>query len=371
MLSTKYISNCTDKNIDELKTAILFFDKVEIINNVLLQVNSDVKNKQRLESGDMVIITGVTNFVTDNYLKHIELLTKEKHVEIISEDNKREDELWDNVESQVHSILSKNRNILFEEIEIDIIKDKSGRQINSIIAFSDEVKKVHEEFIGPIKRNHIVNLDFIYKYYSSLLSSLFLHISKGETCLTGSNALNKFLWHYSKDSKFKELQHSLSQEDINPSLALDAINLAVPNISSFPFDKVLEAKEKAKSELMAFRDELLTFQFNLLENYTSAEIQSKASDIVKHKLNPKLDDLKRKIEMSNLGIPKKLLQEFKDPKSYTPLIGSLLGAIPVHIATLLSLGIISITTAYDYVLKRKEIKSNGLYYLIQLDKKFR
>ena len=151
---------------------------------------------------------------------------------------------------------------------------------------------------------------------------------------------------------------------------MDALKLALPNISHFPFEEVLRVREKANSELLEFRNELETFQFNLQENYSLQEIHLKSSEIVKHKLNPKLIDLKSKIENLNLSVPKLVLDQFKDPKSYSPLIGSFFGGIPAHIATLLSLGLITFSTAYDYITKRNEIKKNGLYYLIKLDQSF-
>jgi hypothetical protein len=43
-----------------------------------------------------------------------------------------------------------------------------------------------------------------------------------------------------------------------------------------------------------------------------------------------------------------------------------IGALPIYISTLLSLGLISASIAYDYILTRKEIRANGMYYLIKI-----
>jgi hypothetical protein len=151
---------------------------------------------------------------------------------------------------------------------------------------------------------------------------------------------------------------------------MDAIKIAVPNISQFPLEDILETREKAKPELLRFRNELETFQFNLQEHYSLKELHFKSEQIVKHKLNPSLQDLKRKMEALNMKLPNNFLKEIKDPKSYVPLFGTLLGGIPAYIAVLLSLGVITLSTAYEYIISRKEIKTNGLYYLIKLKKQF-
>jgi len=365
MLKTNYISNCTENNMDELKTAILFFDQINIIDNVLLQIEPQDQSKKVLDKGDIGVITGIQNFVTENYKEHIKILTEEGYVNIVS-DEKREDQLWNNIDTAVNSLMTEDINLLFEKFETETI----GVEKRATYKFSDEVMQIHNEFIGPFEVGAKIDFGFIFKYYSSQLSSLLLHISKGEQCLTNSDILNRYLKHYAQNTDFKKLQQKLENDKIIPSLASNAIKLAVPNISLFPFDEVLETKIKAKDELMRFRDELETFQFNLLENYSYQEIHYRSEELIKYKLNPTLVDLKRKIENLNLSIPRKILDEFKDPKSYTPIIGSILGQIPTTIATLLSLGLISISTAYEYVTNRKEIKNNGLYYLIKLNDKF-
>jgi hypothetical protein len=367
MIKTKYISNCTSNDIDILKIAALYFDKVEIINNVLCQVEP-VPDSEQNEEKTIVVIKGFTEFVNDDYKSHIKTLLDEEIVEIITEENKSEDELWGNIDKITNNILSNEYQIIFNESDLEY--DDAGNKIGSKLSLSDEAKIIHEEFVGPLKIGSFLNLGFLIKYYSSLLSSMLLHVAKGEQCLTSSDILNKFLGFYAKNNKTNKLHQELKHEDVNPNLIMNAIQLAVPNISSFPFEEVLETREKANSELLKFRDELEQFQFNLQENYSLEEINFKAAEIVKYKLNPSIKDLKRKVETLNLSVPKIMMDEFRDPLTYTPLLGSIMGGIPAHLATLLSLGIISVSSAYEYILRRKEIKNNGLYYLIKLNNQF-
>jgi hypothetical protein len=367
MIKTKYISNCTQNDIDEIKVAALYFDKIDIVNNVLYKIEPVPDSQQNAEK-TIGVIKEITEFVTDDYKKNIDVLLTEGIAEVFSEEDRSEDELWDSVNKTTQNILSSELEIIFKETKIKT--NKEGKKISSKLSLTDEAKSIHTEFVGPLKVGGTLDLNFLVKYYSSLLSSLLFHISKGEQCLTSSNILNDYLKYYSKNNQINELYKVIKHENINPNLIMDALKLAVPNISAFPFDEVLETREKANSELLEFRNELEKFQFILLENYSISEINFKSSEIVKYKLNPSLINLKKKIESLNLSLPLIVAEQFKDPKCYTPLLGSLLGGIPAHISALLSLGIISVSTAYDYILKRKEIKENGLYYLIKLNKKF-
>lgn len=367
MIKTKYISNCTENDIDEIKIASLYFDKIEVINNVLLSIEPLPDDQQNAEK-NIGIIKGITHFVTDEYQKHIELLVSENIVEIHSEINKNEDKLWNTIEKTTANLLASHSNFIFKEFNTK--KDKKGRIISSTLQLTDEARRVHYDFIGPMEIGSKLDIDFLCKYYGSLLSSFLLHISNGDQCLTSSYILNNFLKNCINNKKIIELNDEIKSKEVNPSLIMNALKLAVPNISKFPFDEVLETREKAKSELLEFRNELEILQFNLQENYSLSEINFKSSEIVKYKLNPSLVDLKRKILDLNLSLPKIILDEFKDPKSYAPLLGSLVGGIPTYITAMLSVGLISISTAYDYILKRKDVNRNGLYYLISLENKF-
>jgi len=364
MLTAKYISNCTARDIDELKTAILFYDEVEIVNNVLYQIEP-VKDRQPNEEGYTIgKIVGIDQLVTQEYLSHIELLLEEGVVKVVSGEQKSKDELWGKIEEIVNGILNTDLNILFEEK--NVIYDETGKKISSEVNLSSESKAIHQEFIGPLEVGSDIDLGFIREYYSSQLSSLLLHISRGEQCVTASDLLNKLIKNNSNNPEFDKIYRTIENAGINSNLAMDAVRLATPNISSFPFEEVLEIRYRAKDELAQFRNELETLQFNLLENYTLAEIHTRSSEIVKHKINPSLVDIKRKIEDANLKLPKIVLNEFKDPKSYTPMIGSVIGALPIYISTLLSLGLISASIAYEYILSRKDIRANGMYYLIKI-----
>jgi hypothetical protein len=159
MVTTKFISNCTVQNLDELKIGILYFDKIEIVNNVLYQVKPVPNEKQNKEK-NIGVITGVTEFVTDGYKEKIDLLVEEGVVELISGEGKSEDRLWDSIDKITNEILSKETSIIFNESDVEF--DSKGRKKRAKVALSKEAKQIHEEFIGPLGINRTLDLGFLY-----------------------------------------------------------------------------------------------------------------------------------------------------------------------------------------------------------------
>ncbi len=363
MLKTKYISNCTKLDIDEIKIASLYFDQIDIINNSLFKTER-LLDEEQTEEYPIVRIKGKISLVTDEYNKHIEVLIRENIVSVVSEHNKNKDVLLSKVDE-----IAKNLIASYQEFIFKVTKMESNENIVDI-DIPEEARRIHEEFVGSFAVGSEINLKFIKLYYGSLLSSFLLHISNGYQCLTSSKILNDFLQMYLKDEEILNFKKEAQGNEVAPCLIFNALKLAVPNISYFPFEEVLETRERAKSELLAFRNELETFQFNLKENYSYNEINFRSSEIVKYKLEPSLRDLQRKISDINYSLPSTLLDKFKDPSTYIPLIGTILVGIPQYISAMLSVGLISASSLLDYVQKRREISRNGLYYLISLDNKF-
>jgi len=367
MLQTLFVSNCIEKCIDDIKIASLYFDKVIIKNRTLYAVKPENEGAV-LKVGDIGIVTKIMSTVSERFLGHISTLIDEGIVDVVDECDERKEPIWKNIDEVVYKILSEKMDILFE------LKDKKGDATGNktaLIKLSDEVKDVHSEFLNPIEVGSEIHLNFVLKYYSSLLSSLFKNVSTGLNCITASEALNRFIMFYCSNEKIKKMQRELAKKySVAPQLAFEAIKISVPNITAFPFDEVLEIRGKSKDELLRFRNEMEAIQFDFQNNFDIDYISAHSEDFVKYKIKPAVDDLAKKINTLNLRLPLNILEKIKEPASYTPLVGTLFNAIPAHIAILLSFGIISISTAYDYVLSKKEIKDNGLFYLIKLNNFF-
>lgn len=369
MLSAYYISNCLESNINDIKIASLYFDKIVIVKNKMYKVAIKEKDTS-IKSRARGTITEIIDLVTQEFADHISVVLNEGIAEIVDEGRIKNNSVWEDLYEITNKILSQNINILFEQK--NFIRDPKGKRNSATIKFTDETRDVHAQFINPFRVGARVNFEFILNYYSLLLMSLLKAISGGQQCLTSSQALNRFVRLYFNDKKIKRLQQELAENhSVFPQLAFEAIKLSVPNITSFPFEEVLEVREKSTSELIRFRNELELVQFDLQKNFDLDYIAAHSEQLVNCKIKPAVADLSKKIQSLKLRLPKKILDEVKNPASYAPLIGTFFDAIPGHIAALISLGLISLSTAYDYIISIKEIKNSGLYYLIKLNKDFR
>jgi len=125
-------------------------------------------------------------------------------------------------------------------------------------------------------------------------------------------------------------------------------------------------RHRLHDELLGFRREVADIHEELLDHYDPLYISANAQAVVDHKIDRALDDIDRKIKYAKTGVLKKLFDEMRDPKSYAPLIGTLFDKVPLHIATMASLGLMGTSSAWEYVRNMDNIKESGLYYLIKL-----
>ena len=91
--------------------------KIEIINNFLYHIEPVPKSGQN-EEKNIGVIKDITEFITDDYKKHTELLVREGIVDIISGEDKSEDELWNTIDKTTNEILTSKVAILFKETEV-------------------------------------------------------------------------------------------------------------------------------------------------------------------------------------------------------------------------------------------------------------
>lgn len=155
----------------------------------------------------------------------------------------------------------------------------------------------------------------------------------------------------------------------SPSWAYEAIRIGVPDDSKFSFEDILELRAQLRDELLGFRQVVADMHEELLDRYDPFYIVANAQNFVDKKITPPLAELNAKVRLAKRGILKKMFDEARDPRAYAPLVGTLFGGLPLHVTTMMSLGLISVSAAWDYANQLEELKTNGLYYLIELEAK--
>lgn len=361
MLTTNYISNCTLDQIDDLKIAALYFDRITTVEHRLYNV-------ERV-SRDEGVIKDIVHFVQNDFRAHTSFLASEGIIEYSDQAGSLKEALRKKMRIQSEKIISEAINVLY--LEENVVRNSKGDKVRAGFAFSDpEVAAIHKAFLWPIGIGKTVELGLITQYYTTLLESMLASLLSNNTSLTASKLLNRLIkYSYEKDAIKSRRERIVQDAGVTSALAYEAIKIALPDVSMFSFEDILEIRYQLRNELERFRRDMEKMNDGLIAAQDALYVVSNAEKIVKKNIAPALEDLNKKIKRARTGILRKLFDEIRDPKSYTPLIGTLFEQVPVHIAALLSLGLISTATAWDYLREMREIKESGLYYLIGLQKR--
>ncbi len=366
MLRTRFVSNCIAEQVDDLKIATLYFDEIEVVEHRMYKVKLDKPAQGSPKPGQTGVVIGTIEFVSDEFRTHASILENEGLLRYVDGDNLLDKRIADEIRPKAAESLSASIDLLWEEA--DVVYDSAGNKTFASVRFADpEVTRIHEQFVAPFEVGATIDMGFVAEYYGGLLTSLLGSVATGGECVTSSNVLNKLVKaYYESDSMTLRRQQIKRELGSSPSWAYEAIKVNVPDVSKFSFEDVLEMRQELQDELLGFRQDMADIHEELLDRYDPLYIAASAQDFVDRKINPALEDLDRKIRSTRSGVLKKLFDELRDPRAYTPLIATLFDKVPLHIATMASLGFVGISTAWDYVRNMDEIRNNGLYYLIKL-----
>ncbi|MFN5982598.1 MAG: hypothetical protein ACK479_03965 [Fluviicola sp.] len=365
MIKCKFISNGLDENINELKIASLYFDKIDVLVNNVITLNKD-KNEE-----NQFIIRGAHICLEREFDSAIKLLKSEqiaKPIESLDfrfQVDKNETEFFkepniieQNLFLKTQEILSSHENNLFK-----VLKSNGNAKT---ISFEDEVKLIHKAFVNEIKIGSSVDFEFIHTYYSNLIFYNLKYLSDGEITLNTSSLIKKY---------FNEF-YTLNKQNLNPSfnlhqphLGVEAIKYFVPNVTTLEFHDIIELRYKLKSELECYRYFIDELNFKVERSEEESEAQEKINWYLDKKINPSILDLKSKILSSKLNLGEVFLDEIRNPSSYTPFLGNIFYNIPSHISLLISSGLIGSKAYLKWKKEKLNLQNNGVQYLLSINKK--
>ena len=374
----KFISHNAFSGINDLKTACLYFDHIEVANHFRPYILGEVNAKAEKHKNGKYYMPGKLHieehFIDADYKGHISPLIDAGLVSLKYEPYMTE-EVVDKSKNYVavgdpslnlNSFLLMSYKRFFSEVHEEMGEDELG---NKTISFKGPLLTETASVIGTLKgASKDTDMNFIYKYYGHLLSALLRNLDAGEKVISTSKILDHLLIDYYNNDDFQETRVKLGKElNLEPSIAFDAIRFALPNVSTLSMEDVLDIRDKLHSELESFRHYCKQLQLEFeTAGVDSKYLRAKSTEIVAAKINPAVEDLSKKLKGLNLSIPLNLLKELKDPKSYSPLLLSFTNNISNTYAILISLGLMTFSTAVDYYRSKKEIKNNGIYYLLKL-----
>lgn len=371
-MKIRIVSNLLPGNIDEIKLASLYFDEIEILKRI------QVEDMEFMEEDQSLRISRYPLY-SQSFIEQLQVLENENIVSYsfstrVTWDD--EDRSIDNLDDQVKDVIQNNANVIFPSSKVSELD--SGFQISisddGLIA-NEEAEIIYNNHLSQVEKMRDFGNDdankafYIINYYTILFGELLASLNKGQICLTASSTLHALLKSYYHSNEFlRTRQLFKEQRDINPSILFEALRLAIPDVSKLTIHDILEIREKANDELIKFREHIDRINFEIEQDFDRIQIISRADDIVNAKITPALNDLTNKISGLKYSLPKKFLDELKDPKSYSPLLATFVAQVPVQLAILCSLGLVGVSLGLEYLETMKDAKNNGLYYLLKLQK---
>ncbi len=376
MQAVYFVAPFTETAVDALKLAALYFDRIVIDEKALLHMTpQETITVPGTEDTHIKIgrLRAKLKMPDEGFLKAISVLLQAGVVTVApaqSRDNRISGDEWGTISQNIFRLFDENPGLLF-----NLLHQKREKDDKVFLVVPPEVDDLHRRYIGSIGEGGELrqfNHQFIRAYYAMLLSDLYAHAFIGNIPLTCSPLLREFAHQvYAQKAARQDSRHGGSVAGAIPYIAQDVLRLFLPDVSSLACEDILEIRESLQEQLLRFREELGRITYDAVTEAQGARSQTKLDEIIRYRVKPCVEDFEKKARGSSARVLRLFLEALKRPASYVPFLGSLFQQIPAQVAFLLSLGIVVGETAEKYLSELKEVKQNGLYYLIDLSRALR
>jgi len=344
-----YNSDITPKAINEIKLLALYYDKINIVNDVVYSPKFEKLNGQFQFAG-----TEDLQFIPKSFRTDYKLLLDENLITITKREENQEDEYERLFAKKISSLLNSNHDIIFPNHPTE----KDGKII------TEEVYDIMKHMVG-FEWGKPVEANFIWWYYAFKLKWFLKLLMEGKNCLSSSNNLNQlfsiFIKELSKTNK--NLKNNIGY---TKSLALDALKINLPNLEMLSFEDILELKLQLKNELALFYQTINAIEVKNKQLFDTDIKTNEYQSIFFTEIQKPLNELEVKMKNLQSKTFRKFIDKLKDYKSYVPLVGTVVAHIPIEYALLASLGLVTNQSYLEYKEDKREITNNGLYFLLKL-----
>lgn len=347
MRTIYYNSDITPSAINEIKLLALYYDKVVIVNDAVYTPKFEtIDGKFQLAGVEDI------QFIPKTFERDYNLLIDEGIIDVIKKDENEEDEYGKRLAKKISSIVNSSQDIIFP--------NHPNEKDSKIIT-----KEVYEvmKYMFDYEWGKPVEVNIVWWYYSLKLKWFLKLLMEGENCLSSSNNLNILFKKFIKEISKSEANTNIPGR--NRSLALDAFKLGLPNPDLLSFDDILELKIRLKDELNLFKQTINSIEIKNKELLTSDVLDEEYQNMVFIEIQKPLSELKNKIINLNSRTFRKFIERMQNPKTYAPLIGTVVAGLPLQYALLSSLGLTTGVSYLEYKEEKRELQSNGLYFLLK------
>lgn len=343
-----YNSGITPKAANEIKLLALYYDKINIVNDAVYSPKFAKLNGQF-----QFAETEELQFIPKSFRTDYKLLINENLIEITKKGEEKENEYDKRFTKKINDIVNSCHDFVFPSHPA---KKNTGIITEEVY---DIMKHMVEfEWGKPIERS------FIFCYYSIKLKWFIKLLMQGKNCLSSSNNLNILFSTFIQEST--KSNNRLGTKGFSKSLAIDALKISLPNPDLLSFEDILELKLKLKDELTLFYQTINAIEVRNKELFNADIKNNEYENIFFTEIQKPLQELENKMKNLNSKTFRKFIDKMQNPKTYVPLIGTVVASLPIHYALLTSLGLTTSTSYLEYKEDKREIENNGLYFLLKL-----
>lgn len=343
-----YNSDISPKATNEIKLLSLYYDKINIVNDVVYSPKFEKVNGQFQFSGAEDL-----QFIPKSFTTEYKLLIDENLISITKRNEDSEDEYGQRFAERISHLLNASHDIIFPKHPTE----KDGKII------TEEVYDIMKNLLG-FEWGKPVEIDFIWWYYAFKLKWFLKLLIEGENCVSSSNNLNTLFAAFIKDSRQSNIE--LGANGYKKSLALDALKIRLPNPDLLSFEDILELKLSLKDELGLFYQTINVIEVRNKQLFGADLKDEEYEAIFFSEIQKPLMDLENKMKNLSSKTFRKFVEKMQNPKTYVPLVGTVVASVPVHYALLTSFGMTAGMSYLEYKEEKKEISNNGLYFLLKL-----
>jgi len=343
-----YNSDITPKSTNEIKLLALYYDKVHIVNDAVYYPKFD-KNNGKIQFAGV----GDNQFIPKTFTSDFKLLIDEKLIAITKRDENADEPYEKRISQKISEILNENEDLIFPKHPTE----SDGRII------TEEVYEVMK-YMFDFEWGRPFDSGMMWWYYSFKLKWFLKLLMNGNTCISSSNNLNNLFAKFIKNTTNNH--DYLSFKGNTKSLAFDALKFSLPNPDMLSFEDILELKCKLKDELQCFYQTINSIEIKNKELLNSGIDDKEYQSIFFDDIQKPLSDLENNMKNLKSRTFRKFVEKMQNPKSYVPMIGTVVASIPIQYALFASLGLTTGLSYLEYLEEKREITNNGLYFLLKM-----
>lgn len=343
-----YNSDITPKSDNEIKLLTLYYDKINIVNDAVYAPKFETKDGKFEYAGVEDL-----QFIPKSFREEYQVLIQEGIMDITKRDDSAEDEYEKLFSRQISEIVNSENNYIFplhpERADSKIITEEVYNVMKYMLDF---------EWGKPIE------IHYMWFYYAFKLKWFIKLLMEGNNCISSSNNLNHLFSVFLKKSTQTDNQFGINGH--SKSLALDALSISLPDPSLLSIEDILELKLKLKDELGLFYQTINAIEVKNKQLFSSSIRDEEYQSMFFSEIQKPLLELETKMKNLKSKTFRQFVDKMKDYKTYVPMVGTVVASIPMQYAVLASLGMTVGQSFLEFKEEHREVKTNGLYFLLKL-----